>query len=99
MPVALLLRPRPSISRRTAAATRAAVQAAEQFQPPSKTGAERLRHRCSQPEPQPGLAQVSKSVLRALPRHFAACSSNAPEPLHREWAIQGSRGATDRQNP
>ncbi len=58
--------PRASSSRSTAASIRAAVQADEQFHPPSKTGAVRLLQRCSHPEPQMGLAQVSKMRRREL---------------------------------
>ncbi len=64
--------PRASISRRTAASTCAAVHAAEQLQPPSKTGAERLRQSFSHPEPQPRIGAGRKdpeplsSPVRAL---------------------------------
>lgn len=36
------------------------MQAAEQTHPPSKTGADRLRHKCNQPLTHAGLEQVDK---------------------------------------
>jgi hypothetical protein len=43
------------------------VHAAEQFQPPSKTGVERLRQRCSQPLVHSALAQVESRPASAAP--------------------------------
>ena len=45
------------------------MQDEEQLHPPSKTGPERLRQRCSHPLPQRGLAQVESSL-----RAFAAAT-------------------------
>ncbi len=56
---------RASSSRNRAASTTAFTQVSEQHQPPSKTGAVRGRKSFSQPEEQPGLAQVVKIPVRA----------------------------------